>query len=221
MNPIRLTRRLETHKEQHGGKRERYSRGVMLNYKTFILLEVFKVAFLFFVLNHVFGSTEKSDWWLAHRRKRKLNWPTFVTKLVAGTLITTTSDPLERIQQPFKRKRVNVGQPGTTAGSVGLFIHNKSTPACSNRQMRVALGRGTRWSRRWFSVGLLIQFCTKVSVQAARLCFYYWKMILSNSFRGFSEVFLGNWLIFHSFSMQSPLSDHFQKRCQCSERKLG
>lgn len=132
-----ITSRLETHKEQHGGKRERYSRGLMLNYKTFILLEVFIVAFLVvFFLNHVFGSTEKSDWWLAHRRKRKLNWPTFVTKLVAGTLITTTSDHLEKIQQPFKRKRVNVGQPGTTAGSVGLFIHNKSTPACSNRRYK-------------------------------------------------------------------------------------
>lgn len=41
-----ITSRLETHKEQHGGKRERYSRGLMLNYKTFILLEVFIVAFL-------------------------------------------------------------------------------------------------------------------------------------------------------------------------------
>lgn len=57
-----ITSRLETHKEQHGGKRERYSCGLMLNYKTFILLEVFIVAFLVVVfLNHVFGSTEKSD----------------------------------------------------------------------------------------------------------------------------------------------------------------
>lgn len=55
-----ITSRLETHKEQHGGKRERYSRGLMLNYKTFILLEVFIVAFLVVFFKTMFLGAQKN-----------------------------------------------------------------------------------------------------------------------------------------------------------------
>lgn len=46
INPTRLTRARETQCERRGGKR--YCRGPMLNYETFILLEVFEDDFFFF-----------------------------------------------------------------------------------------------------------------------------------------------------------------------------
>lgn len=94
INPTRLTRARETQCERRGGKR--YCHGPMLNYETFILLEVFEDDFFFFFFSNVWKHSK--TWLMAcpEMEKENLNWPTFVTSLRAGTLIRTTPDLLEK-----------------------------------------------------------------------------------------------------------------------------
>lgn len=93
----------------------------MLNYKTFILLELFEVVFF---SSQMFGSTENLiDGLPGDGDGKNPNWPTFVTNLRAGTVITTASEPKGNIQQPhIDGERVECGPSRTATGIKELLV---------------------------------------------------------------------------------------------------
>lgn len=72
----------------------------------------------------MFGSTENLiDGLPGDGDGKNPNWPTFVTNLRAGTVITTASEPKGNIQQPhIDGERVECGPSRTATGIKELLV---------------------------------------------------------------------------------------------------